>query len=109
MDCRAWGLYARCFTEEGDAPKKEEWPFYPIETIAAQVTRGEWGNGAERRRRLEDAGYDYRAVQDYVERLYLVAHDVIHGDYGNGDDRVTRLALAGYDPGVVQEIVNRLM
>ncbi len=109
MDCRAWGLYAGCFTDEGEAPKKEEWPFYPVEAIAAQVTRGEWGNGAERRRRLEVAGYNYRAVQDYVERLYLVAHDVIHGDYGNGDYRVTRLALAGYDPGVVQEIVNRLM
>lgn len=36
------------------------------EEIATEVIRGDWGNGAERRRRLEEAGYNYRAVQDIV-------------------------------------------
>lgn len=40
------------------------------EEIAAEVVRGEWGNGAERRYRLEEAGYDYRAVQSIVNTYY---------------------------------------
>lgn len=37
--------------------------------IAKEVIQGKWGNGAERKKRLEDAGYDYAAVQKEVERL----------------------------------------
>lgn len=40
------------------------------EEIAAEVVRGEWGNGAERRYRLEAEGYDYRAVQNIVNTYY---------------------------------------
>lgn len=38
--------------------------------IAAEVVRGDWGNGAERMRRLEEAGYNYRAVQAIVNTYY---------------------------------------
>ena len=41
-----------------------------IETIAAEVIQGDWGNGEERRERLEQAGYDYDAVQTKVNELY---------------------------------------
>lgn len=37
--------------------------------IARQVIRGQWGNGPERRRRLEGAGYNYASVQAEVNRL----------------------------------------
>jgi hypothetical protein len=40
-----------------------------INEIARQVIRGQWGNGVERRRRLEGAGYNYAAVQAEVNRL----------------------------------------
>jgi len=40
-----------------------------IETIAAEVIQGDWGNGEERRERLEAAGYDYEVVQDRVNKL----------------------------------------
>lgn len=40
-----------------------------IETIAAEVIQGDWGNGEERRKRLEQAGYDYDVVQAKVNEL----------------------------------------
>ena len=40
-----------------------------IDSIAAEVIQGDWGNGEERRERLEKAGYDYDAVQARVNDL----------------------------------------
>ena len=40
-----------------------------IETIAREVIEGKWGNGSERKRRLEAEGYNYRAVQNVVNNL----------------------------------------
>lgn len=40
-----------------------------IDTIAREVLRGDWGNGAERKKRLTAAGYDYAAVQKRVNEL----------------------------------------
>ena len=40
-----------------------------IETIAAEVIQGDWGNGEERKERLERAGYDYHVVQARVNDL----------------------------------------
>lgn len=37
-------------------------------SVAAAVIRGEWGNGEDRRVRLTNAGYDYRTIQDEVNR-----------------------------------------
>ena len=37
--------------------------------LAKEVIRGKWGNGSERKRRLTQAGYDYRAVQRKVNEL----------------------------------------
>lgn len=39
-----------------------------IEFIASEVIAGKWGNGLERKRRLEEAGYDYVLVQNEVNR-----------------------------------------
>lgn len=40
-----------------------------IDSIAAEVIQGDWGNGEERRERLEQAGYDYDAVQARVNEM----------------------------------------
>ena len=40
-----------------------------LDTIAAEVIQGDWGNGEERRNRLEQAGYDYDAVEQRVNEL----------------------------------------
>jgi len=40
-----------------------------IDSIAAEVIQGDWGNGEERKERLEQAGYDYDAVQQRVNEL----------------------------------------
>lgn len=37
--------------------------------IAKEVLSGLWGNGAERRARLEEAGYNYNEVQTIVNAL----------------------------------------
>ena len=37
--------------------------------VAKEVIQGKWGNGAERKRRLTQAGYDYNAVQRKVNEL----------------------------------------
>ncbi len=36
------------------------------ETIATEVIRGDWGNGQDRKNRLQAAGYDYSAIQSIV-------------------------------------------
>lgn len=40
-----------------------------IDTLAREVIRGDWGNGQDRKNRLERAGYDYHAVQRRVNEL----------------------------------------
>ena len=40
-----------------------------IDELAREVIRGDWGNGAERKRLLTAAGYDYAAVQARVNEL----------------------------------------
>ena len=39
---------------------------YSIDELARQVMAGKWGIGAERKKRLTEAGYDYDAVQSRV-------------------------------------------
>lgn len=41
----------------------------PLEEVALEVIRGDWGNGDERYDRLTAAGYDYYEVQREVNRL----------------------------------------
>ncbi|WP_314403286.1 N-acetylmuramoyl-L-alanine amidase [uncultured Granulicatella sp.] len=40
-----------------------------IDTIAQEVIMGEWGNGYERKERLENSGYDYQVIQSRVNEL----------------------------------------
>lgn len=37
--------------------------------VALEILAGKWGNGAERRNKLTEAGYDYMSVQSIVNAL----------------------------------------
>lgn len=50
-------------TEAPKAAKK------PVDAIVQEVIHGDWGNGADRKAKLEAAGYDYNAVQARVNQL----------------------------------------
>ena len=90
-----------------------------VEEVAKEVLAGKWGNGEERRNRLEAAGYDYAAVQAKVNQLAkgtsnqksidAVAREIIRGKWGNGADRKKRITSAGYDYSAVQKRVNELL
>lgn len=97
-------------------------PKKSVDTIAQEVINGAWGNGDDRRRRLESAGYNFNEVQNAVNRklgaasaspsrvtLDDVARAVIRGDYGNGDERRRRIEAAGYNYNAVQARVNQLL
>lgn len=44
-------------------------PAKSVDEVAREVIRGEWGNGSDRRQRLEAAGYGYDTVQDRVNAI----------------------------------------
>lgn len=100
-------------------PKVEERK--TIDELAQEVIAGKWGNGSERRNRLESAGYDYNAVQNRVNEILSgqpstpkksideLAREVIRGDWGNGTARRKALESAGYDYDAVQKRVNEIL
>lgn len=91
----------------------------PIDEVAKEVIRGEWGNGEDRKARLTQAGYDYNVIQARANEMLSpqpqrksideVAREVIAGKWGNNPERKRRLESAGYDYNAVQARVNQLM
>lgn len=88
--------------------------------VADQVIAGAWGSGADRKRRLAAAGYDYNAVQSLVNQKLgagpavparksdeQIANEIIAGKWGNGKERSARVSAAGYNYAAIQKIVNR--
>lgn len=64
-----WVLWSLCpyieycdYVNNDDASKKSN------DDIANEVIQGIWGNGAERRNKLTYAGYNYREIQDIVNK-----------------------------------------
>ena len=49
--------------------KEQPAPVKSVDEVAREVIRGEWGNGSDRRQRLEAAGYDYDTVQNHVNAI----------------------------------------
>ena len=49
--------------------KEQAQPAKSVDKVAREVIRGEWGNGSDRRQRLEAEGYDYDAVQHRVNAI----------------------------------------
>lgn len=58
----AWEYWFECPYIDYIQPKT-------IDELAQEVIRGVWGAGAERKKRLTDAGYDYAAVQAKVNDI----------------------------------------
>lgn len=113
------------------APAEPETPAETptIDELAQQVLDRKWGNGTERKKRLEAAGYDYEAVQKRVNELVAkmstdtepttpttseeltaaeidaLALAVIRGDFGNGTARKRKL---GDKYEAVQKRVNEI-
>ena len=92
-----------------------------VSELAQEVLKGKWGNGADRKKKLTEAGYDYAKVQAEVNQLVKgktstpkkksneeIAKEVIKGLWGNGAERKKKLIAAGYDAVAVQKIVNKL-
>lgn len=105
-----------------DVPKETN--EHPLEKkthdeLAKEVIEGKWGNGDERKKKLEAAGYDYNAVQKIVNELVApkpvlkptdeVAKEVIAGKWGNGDERRSKLEAAGYNYNTIQNRVNEML
>ena len=88
-----------------------------VDELAQEVIDGKWGDGKDRKSKLEKAGYDYDEVQDRVNEMLAkpkksiteVAKDVINGKYSNGDERKKKLEAEGYDYDEVQTKVNQLL
>ena len=53
----------------------------PIDQIADEVIAGQWGNGADRKKRLTDAGYNYDAVQKAVNKKMVAKKQPAHVYY----------------------------
>ena len=85
----------------------------PLDVVAQEVLDGKWGNGAERKQKLEEAGYSYDILQRAVNRMTVnldeVATKVIRGDYGNGAERIAKLEAEGFDAAAVQARVDELL
>lgn len=90
-----------------------------ITTIAREVIAGKWGNGEERKKSLEAAGYEYEAVRKKVNEILKgeqtpaktneqIAKEVIAGKWGTGSDRKAALEAAGYSYAAIQTLVNQM-
>lgn len=96
------------------------------EEVAKDVLAGKYGNGAERKKKLESEGYNYSVVQYIVNQLVSekssttskssnkksideIAKAVIRGDYGNGATRKKKIEAEGYNYSEVQARVNQLL
>lgn len=101
MDKEIWDSYAKGTKKKPVVQKNDS-----LVTVAFDVIKGEYGNGKERKKKLESSGYDYKTVQNYINELYAKAHRVIDGEYSNGDERVKAL---GDEYTVVQYIVNEIL
>ena len=89
MDAAAWRKYAGASGEITPTPTPTPTPA-PVkktnEQIADEVIAGKWGNGADRKKRLEQAGYNYNAIQTIVNtklggnKTKVVRYSVRRGD-----------------------------
>ena len=85
------------------------------EEVANEVIAGVWGNGTDRKNKLTNAGYDYKAIQNIVNQKLSkksneeVANEVIKGKWGNQPERQKRLEKAGYNYNEIQKIVNEML
>ena len=110
-------LYNEDIIEDTDSQDDEDKK--TVDEIAQEVIDGKWGDGKDRKKKLEDAGYNYDKVQNRVNEILgtrdneknvtEVAQEVINGKYGNGEERKKKLEEEGYNYDEVQSKVNELL
>lgn len=86
--------------------------------IVQEVLAGKWGNGDDRKERLNAAGYSWIEIQSLINKQYGVSHvpasdaeiaqEVIDNKWGMGVERRTRITNAGFNYNSIQSLVNRL-
>lgn len=102
-------------------------PKSSVEEVAKRVIAGDYGNGEERKKKLEAEGYSYNEVQNKVNELLgaktqpkpepkpalksvdEIAQEVIKGLWSTGNVRKSKLEAAGYNYNEVQKRVNELL
>lgn len=108
-----WDVHLRYKGTGDDAGKKKT-----AHTVAREVIAGRYGNGEERKKKLEAEGYDYNIIQatvnlilngDILKDNLEIAREVIKGVWGTGDERRIKLTQAGYSYSVIQGLVNSMM
>lgn len=86
-------------------------------TIASEVVHGKLGEGDDKKKAIEKAGYDYDSVKDRVntmlrKRMHVtitdVAEEVMEGIWGEGEICKRLLEDAGYDYNDVLREIKRL-
>lgn len=66
----AWDLWSLCpYIEYCEHVNSDDANVKSNTTLAREVIQGLWGNGADRKKRLTDAGYDYTAIQKIVNSI----------------------------------------
>ena len=70
-----WVMLQRSLQKHSTPQRKESLkakkpPQKSIDTVAREVINGKWGNGADRKKRLTKAGYDYNAVKKRVNEIF---------------------------------------
>lgn len=83
-------------------PQKKATSSKTIDQLAREVLDRKWGNGAERKQRLTQAGHNYQEVQKAVNKYvtnpnYSLAREVLAGKWENGAERIKRLMNAGHN------------
>lgn len=116
LSLEQWKKYALGQRDGGSAPAPAPAPVSPMkksnDEIANEVIAGAWGNGDDRRERLQTAGYSYTTIQELVNQrvsrksVDQLSDEVIAGVWGTGDDRKNRLTEQGYNYDEVQKRVN---
>lgn len=75
-DRQAWLKYANASSEP--QPVQPATVKKSNEEIAQEVINGSWGNGDDRKRRLEESGYNYREIQDIVNNKLGTNNEVVY-------------------------------
>lgn len=71
----------------------EEDKLKPLDEIVEEVINGEWGYGVERKRKLEEKGYDYNLIQTKINRIVTGTDEII--------DKLSIL-LKGIEEGIIK-------
>ena len=80
-----------------------------MDELAVSIMKGEWGHGKERKNKVYAAGYNYKKVQKYINKIDKIGNEVVQGLWGNGEERKEKLSEAGYNYDTIQYWVNQII